>query len=337
MKDGDITVNRDYQRSEKVWPVAARSFLIETILLRYPVPKLSLRQITDVKTRRTRKEIVDGQQRSQAIHDFYDGKFQVARKGAPDDISGRGYKDLDDEYKQRFLDYPLAIDLFVGASDEEIREVFRRINSYTVPLNAEEKRHATYQGDFKWFIHRVTSRYSQTLVDLGVFGERQLSRMQDTKLLAEITHSLLLGIQTTKERELNNFYQKYDERFPVEREIESRFKKAFDFLLSIKDIHGTSLMKPHQFYALMLAIMHSLSPAEALQKAFVREGPVKVNVPIVERNLSLLADALESDAKAFSDFVEAGAAKTNVGDQRKTRFVWYSKALDPLPLHAPGT
>ena len=42
MTNGEIIVNRDYQRSDKVWPPAARSYLIESILLDYPIPKLFL-------------------------------------------------------------------------------------------------------------------------------------------------------------------------------------------------------------------------------------------------------------------------------------------------------
>jgi len=40
MKAGSIVVNRDYQRTDTVWPPAARSYLIETILLGYPIPKI---------------------------------------------------------------------------------------------------------------------------------------------------------------------------------------------------------------------------------------------------------------------------------------------------------
>jgi hypothetical protein len=67
MQRKEIVVNSDYQRSDKVWPPAARSFLIETILLNYSMPKLSLYQVTDVKSRKTYKEIVDGQQRSKIV------------------------------------------------------------------------------------------------------------------------------------------------------------------------------------------------------------------------------------------------------------------------------
>jgi len=67
INNGDIVVNRDYQRSDKVWPPAARSYLIESILLGYPIPQLYLYPKTDLKSKKTIREIVDGQQRSQAI------------------------------------------------------------------------------------------------------------------------------------------------------------------------------------------------------------------------------------------------------------------------------
>ena len=58
MERQEIIVNRQYQRSDKVWPPPAKSFLIESVLLGFSIPKLSLYQVTDVKTRKTRKEIV---------------------------------------------------------------------------------------------------------------------------------------------------------------------------------------------------------------------------------------------------------------------------------------
>ena len=76
----EITVNKEYQRSDKVWPDSARSYLIESILLGYPLPKFYLNSITDVKHRKTSKEIVDGQQRSRAIHDFYNDQFKLSTR-----------------------------------------------------------------------------------------------------------------------------------------------------------------------------------------------------------------------------------------------------------------
>src|SRR6266446_1170555 len=308
MEDGTITVNKAYQRSDKVWPPAARSFLIESILLDFPIPKLSLRVITDVKSRRQMKEIVDGQQRSRAFLDYREDRFAITRKGAPDRINRHRYSQLEEEDQARFVNYALPIDLFVGATDEEIREVFRRINSYTVPLNPEEKRHAEFQGDFKWFIHRVTARYSQTMVNLGVFGEKQLSRLHDAKLFSEVTHALVHGIQTTKAPQLNALYKDFDAGFPREQEIEERFQDAFNLLVALESLPDSNLVKPHQFYSLFLAVTHAQSPVQQLQEAFPRNARVQIDPATTDANLAVLAEALESEAREFREFVNSGAA-----------------------------
>lgn len=200
MKRHEIKVNYAYQRSPKVWPPAAKSFLIETLLLGYPMPKLSLYQITDVKTRKTIKEIVDGQQRSNTIIEFYDDKLRLSKSASPPEAAGKNYTELDEQLQHRFLDYALSVDLFIGATNEDIREVFRRMNSYTVPLNSEEKRHSRFQGDFKWFVYRLTKKYSQAFENIGAFSEKQLNRMQDAKLFSEIVHAMFYGITTTNDK-----------------------------------------------------------------------------------------------------------------------------------------
>ena len=183
MTAGAIVVNKDYQRSSKVWPPAAKSFLIDTILCGFPMPKMSLYQKTDLKSRKTIKEIVDGQQRSETIRAFYVDELRISGHS---EVAGKRFKQLEEEHQQRFLSYMLPVDVFVGATDSEIREVFRRINSYNVPLNPPEKRHAAYQGLFKWFVLEQCQKYAQPLKDLGVLTESQISRMADASLITEI-------------------------------------------------------------------------------------------------------------------------------------------------------
>ena len=119
MRGGEITVNHDYQRSDQVWPQVARSYLIETILKGFPIPKLYLYQVTDVKSRKTRKEIVDGQQRSAAIYDFYNDGFKLPKSAENEDVRGRKYSELDEDYQHKFLDYPIDVDLFVAATPHQ--------------------------------------------------------------------------------------------------------------------------------------------------------------------------------------------------------------------------
>jgi hypothetical protein len=325
----EIIVNYDYQRSAKVWPPPARSFLIETILLGYPMPKLSLFQNTDVKSRKTIKEIVDGQQRSVAIHDFYQDKFSISRKTELATAAGRSYNQLDEDLQAKFLSYALSVDLFIGATKEDIREVFRRMNSYTVPLNPEEKRHAKYQGDFKWFIYRTSKKFDQTFRDIGTFTEKQLNRMQDAKLLADLIYAMLHGIRTTKATQLAQLYDKYDKGFAEGESVAAQIEEAMEYIVNWKPLHGTALMKPYQIYTLLLAIMHTLHPMNALKPNYPAKKH-KIKDYIALANLTMLASVLDEEDPdpSFANFVKAGTA-TNVGEQRNVRFVWMCQALGP--------
>lgn len=336
MGRGEVIVNRDYQRSPEVWPNAARSFLIETILLGFPMPKLSLHQITDVKTRKSIKEIVDGQQRSMAISDYFNDKFALSGRAEPEDAAGCRYSQLSEELQGKFLSYPLSVDLFVGATSEDIREVFRRMNSYTVPLNAEERRHARFQGELKWFISDLAKRYSEALRRAGTFTDRQLIRMADAKLYAELIYTLLKGIGTTKDVELTELYSSHDRKFKKASEVKRHIAGAMDFVLDAGLIHRTAVMRPYQLFTMLLAIAHAKGDLTKLRRDYKFRDPGRklASRDSAIRNLSHLAAVIEdqSPPKPYRRFVEAGASKTNVEQHRKIRFQFYCRALaDDLP------
>lgn len=330
MREKSIIVNHDYQRSDKVWPPAARSYLIETILLGFPIPKLSLYQTTDLKTKKTKKEIVDGQQRSQAISDFLEGTFRLTNKGP---FAGKLFSQLEETEQQRYVDYALTVDVFVGATSNEIRQVFRRMNSYTVPLNPQEKRHATHQGEFKWFIVELVEKYSEALKKLGVFGERQLSRMADAALLSDVVFTLSRGIKHAADKNLDRFYEDHESEFPEERTLKKRVTAAMDRILAWPDIHGSSLMKSYNFYSLVLATSHALAPIEQgnFNEIYPRTAPVNMDPQFALPNLTLLASAVD-DPKSYpqlAEYVAACSKATTRFEQRKTRFIWLSRALEP--------
>jgi len=301
-----IKVDSNYQRSDKVWPEQARGYLIESILLGYPIPKLFLHQKIDIKSKQSVKFIVDGQQRSTAIHDYFVGKFAISRKSECQEIAGKKFNELSEEYQNVFLSYSLPIDLFVTATREEIIETFRRINSYTVPLNAEEKRHANYQGEAKWFIHTLTTKYSEKLTNLGVFTEKNLARMVDYKFFTEL--SLFIDqndVTTSTVRALDGFYKRYDKSF-------ANAVSVFDKItLAVTSIQGYSWIKnlniSKQYFIQMVLYAIATNETNVLQSEdFIKE------------RLSLLSEAIESnDQSEFKSFVDAASKTTNDGGRKK--------------------
>ena len=256
MQRNEITVNREYQRFIGVWPPIARSYLIESIILGFPIPKLSLHQRTDLKSRSTVKEIVDGQQRSGALREYFEDKYALSKALETEELQGRLFSDLAEEHQTSFVEAQLSIDVFLAATEEQVRETFRRMNSYTYPLNGEEKRHSEYQGPFKWFVNRLAKQYAQSWLAMGVFKQNQLTRMADTKLITEVCDALANGIRTTRKQNLDGLYRSRDKTFEEEARWEARLSATFDQLLAWPTIHKTKLMKAYNVYALSLAVSH---------------------------------------------------------------------------------
>ena len=171
---GEVLVDTKYQRNASVWPVRAQSYLIETILRGFPIPKLALHQQTDIKSRLSTKYVVDGQQRTMAIVDFFNDQLRLSRSIELLDARGKTFTGLSDDLQQEFLSYPLQFDQFEAVTEGEVREYFRRINSFTAPLNPEERRNANFQGNMKWLILQLADRHSDTLVLLDTLSEQQV-------------------------------------------------------------------------------------------------------------------------------------------------------------------
>ena len=256
MKSGELTVNRTYQRSQGLWPANARSYFIDSILNEFPFPKVVIRQTVDLVTRKSKREIVDGQQRLTAIRDFIEDKFKLTRvsSGYSSDTFGR----LEESVQARFLAYEVSMDVIVSATNDEVLEIFRRINSYQLPLNDAEKRHATYQGEFKWFIKEMMDLYSPMLESYGILTLKQVSRMEDAVLLTELAQVAIEGVKKRDNRLLKRLYESNDEAFPNADEVRSRITETLDFLkIDFNEVLASNAIKPYMLYSLFSALVYN--------------------------------------------------------------------------------
>ncbi|ORW64057.1 hypothetical protein AWC23_25685 [Mycobacterium saskatchewanense] len=153
--------------------------------------------------------------------------------------------------------------------------------------------------------------------------------MQDTKLFTEVTHALVNGIQTTSKAKLDTIYRQFDRAFPQAEELTVAIEQALDTVIALTDIHNTSIMKSYEFYALLLAIIHTHTPQSQLQAYVKLDHPVKIDRNAALTNLSILADVLDNgdSAHEYKEFVDASSSRTNVASQRQLRFVWFCRAL----------
>jgi hypothetical protein len=151
---GRINTNPDFQRPA-VWSRAQKQLLIDTILRDYDVPKLYWRKI-GVKP--DQYDVVDGQQRLRAIWEFFDGSFSLPKNNEPidgEEVGGCNYDALPDELRMRFDVYALDVVVLEEADEDEVREMFLRLQNGT-SLKAQEKRNA-YPGQMRAFIRQLAS------------------------------------------------------------------------------------------------------------------------------------------------------------------------------------
>jgi hypothetical protein len=166
-------------------------------------------------------------------------------------------------------------------------------------------------------------------VAIGIFREKQLVRMADTKLVSEICDAALYGIRTTNKAMLDRLYKTRDKKFAEEQDIQSRITDALDELRLWTDIHGTNLVKPYIVYSLLLAMMHVKKPIRELEAVFKSPRTARFDQRMAVENLLAISTALEDpeNNEDFAQFVGACTEKTNTREQRTIRFVWLCRAI----------
>jgi hypothetical protein len=323
-----ITANDEYQRNAGIWASYARSFFIESILLEYPIPKIFLYSKVDLRSRSTVKEIVDGQQRSHALQNFYNRKFRLSSKIETEELRGKNYNQLSEEFQSKFISYSLPIDEFRGVQPVDIQNSFRRMNSSNVPLNDEEQRNAKYQGPFKWFIQRVANRFSEPLRAAGVLTRRDIVRMADSRLYSEIVHTVLNGFVTTKAEQIDALYKSFNTTFETEELLFSYLD--YGISCAIEQVAGEEreLQRGYMFHAIaVICIDRQFGLGLRDEAAKVVPG-IAATLRPGSLDISVLIDGLRDPENhpSLSEFVDSTKG-TNVGRAKAVRFLYLDAAL----------
>lgn len=139
----------DFQR-EEVWPASKKRLLIDSILKGWHLPKFYFRKTDDGTF-----ECVDGQQRLSAIFEFFDNVLTLDSDSSKR-FNATKYSELNDDLSDSFDDFEVEIEEIEAATDEELEELFKRLQLGT-PLNTAEKINAII-GDLRNFCHDASDK-----------------------------------------------------------------------------------------------------------------------------------------------------------------------------------
>jgi hypothetical protein len=332
-KKKQLILNPEFQR-RNVWTLDGKSYLIQTLLRGLPMPKVYIRTVINVATQKSIRDVVDGQQRMRAILDFASGDLRLNKRA--EEYEGCHYEDLDEELQENFLTYAISVEQLINATDEDVLEVFARLNSYAVQLSPAELRHAKYQGDFKWTVRKTATELGDFWKRYNILSTRQRVRMQDDELTAELFGAILGGVRDGGQPSIKKLYDEYDEHLPRADRITSRVLRTIKYIRQNFEeaLAGEVLSRPPQFLMFFAVIAHALEgiPAGDLGKDLPRRGR-KIRLDTARTNLALMTNAVleKSTSKRFKAFVQASSSTTQRIASRKVRFLFLWRALtEPL-------
>lgn len=156
--NGDIDLNPDFQRN-LVWDSKQKSRLIESILLRIPLPMFYFAEDKEGKL-----IVVDGLQRISTIRDFMDNKFPL--KGLQylgSSCDGRYYESngkkagIDAKYFRWFNLTTISVNIIDPTSPAKVKyDIFRRINTGGRSLNNQEIRNCLTRENLRTTLQMMT-------------------------------------------------------------------------------------------------------------------------------------------------------------------------------------
>jgi hypothetical protein len=253
---GDLVLAPKFQRRE-VWSDKARSYLIDTIVRGKPIPKIYMRQDINPETRRTRREIVDGQQRLHTVLTFIKDGFKIS-KAHHEEFGGKYFSALDRQTQGEILRYEFVVDLLEDMPDNEVYDVFARINTYSETLKPQELRNAQWFGQFKSSVYLLAKEFVTFFRDNEVFTPREILRMAEAEFISELLLAMQEGIRERLKRVIDNCYKQYDEEFPNRKVHERRFRETMDSIGGIlgQELPQLKFRAARLFYPLFCAVFH---------------------------------------------------------------------------------
>ena len=142
---GRSVMNPPFQR-DFVWDEIKQSRLIESIIMRIPIPVLYLAEDEE-----GRMVVVDGLQRLSTFKRFVDNELRLKLPDRPP-LHGKRFKELAPKLQNRVEDCNLILYVIDQKVPEQARlDIFDRVNS-GVPLTRQQMRNSLYTGEATRFL-----------------------------------------------------------------------------------------------------------------------------------------------------------------------------------------
>ncbi|MFD6731152.1 DUF262 domain-containing protein [Micromonospora aurantiaca] len=188
IRTGRVDLQPDFQRQAGIWKAMAKSRLIESLLLRIPLPTFYAAEGEDEAW-----AMVDGIQRLTTIAEFIEPKaigrdplrlVNLEYLGA--EYDGRTFDELPGRLQTRLRETELIVHLIRRGTPEEVKfNIFARINTGGLPLSRQELRHALIPGKGREILRDwAESDFFRSATRDSVRSERMVDREMILRFIA---------------------------------------------------------------------------------------------------------------------------------------------------------
>ena len=148
---GEIDLAPEFQRRAGIWNDQHKSRLIESLLLRIPIPAFYVAADDS-----GRWSVVDGVQRTSTIYGYVKGSFRLSRIEYLTKFDRLSYEELPRSMQRRIDETPLVVNVIEPGTPQEVTfNIFTRIFTGGVTLNGQEIRHVLHPGPVRDLLGRL--------------------------------------------------------------------------------------------------------------------------------------------------------------------------------------
>lgn len=206
-----IDLDPDFQRSRGIWNDAKKSLLIESLLLRIPLPTFYVAEVQndDEDLGDDRWAVVDGIQRLSTVAQFVQPKvlglppLRLTGLEYLKSETNKTFAELSTSLQLRVLESQFTIQVIRRSTPEAVKlNIFARINTGGVPLSAQELRHALIPGQARSILRAMADSKE---FQAAVAGSISSTRMVDREMALRFTAFRLVDPAKYRDSDFDRF------------------------------------------------------------------------------------------------------------------------------------
>lgn len=316
----------DFQR-DFVWPNPKQSKLIESCVMRIPLPVFYVAEAPD-----GRIIVVDGLQRLTTFARFLDNKFRLTGLVSGDrtgshELEGKTFDDLPLNLQERVSDTQLTMYILDAKAPERARlDIFERVNS-GAQLTRQQMRNALYNGPAtQWLKQAAEGEPFQQ----ATAGSLDSKAMRDREAINRFCAFSLLGWESYTTGDMDSFLAQGLKRLAdLGDEKRVSLRQDFDAAMSL----SARLFGQHAFRKSLASQYTNAS------RSVINISLFEVSSVILAR-FAVLSDGSDDDEirtiieelVGDEDFARSITYSTNSTQAVKKRFSTLEAALEPFQL-----